>query len=134
VPNPDRAQIALYAVDPARLAPFYVEVTGLQVDEEAHSFITLSSTALELHIVRVPEDVAATIDVSAAPARREDTPIKVSFRVSSIEVARATAERLGGRIDGAESEWFWRGEVHCDGFDPEGNVFQVRAVAASPLR
>jgi len=126
---PDRrlAQIALYAVDPARLAAFYVEVTQLRLGEGADGFITLASDSLELHIVRVPEEVAATIGISVPPTRREDTPIKVSFEVLNIEDARAAAARLGGRIDGIETEWVWRGEAHCAGFDPEGNVFQVRA-------
>ncbi len=109
-----RAQVALYAVDPDRLVHFYADVTGLQVAEASDGFVTLTSDALELHLVRVPDELAATIELPDPVVRRVDTPIKVSFAVANINDAPTT-------------EWVWRGEAHCDGHDPEGNVFQVRA-------
>ncbi len=34
--------------------------------------------------------------------------------------------RLGGGLAAPGAVWSWRGHVHLDGWDPEGNVFQLR--------
>jgi len=118
--------VVLYVVDPARVAPFYVEVVGFRVVDAAGDFVTLGTDALELHVIRVPAEHAQRIEIADPPLRRDETPIKVSFAVADIQAAREAAARLGGSIDGPEAEWTWAGESHCDGHDPEGNVFQVR--------
>jgi predicted enzyme related to lactoylglutathione lyase len=123
-----RAQVVIYALDPGRVAPFYAEVVGFHVIHTEDSHVTLGSDWMELHVVRAPAEHANRIEMFDPPQRREETPIKVSFLVANIQAARDVAGRLGGVIDGAETEWTWRGESHCDGHDPEGNVFQVRDI------
>ena len=39
------------------------------------------------------------------------------------------AAALGGQIGPKQKQWTARGFTACDGFDPEGNVFQVRETA-----
>ncbi len=46
-----------------------------------------------------------------------------------IEDARKQAAALGGQVGPKAREWQARGFRACDGFDPEGNVFQVRETA-----
>jgi predicted enzyme related to lactoylglutathione lyase len=52
--------------------------------------------------------------------------MKPSFAVDNLHAVRRRAPELGGAVDDAATEWSWRGMVHCDGHDPEGNVFQLR--------
>jgi len=117
---------ALYALDVHRVAGFYAAVAGLQVTETDPGYLVVESSDFELAIVEIPPLLAAEIEVLSPPLRREDTPIKLAFFVSSIADARAQAPTLGGVVDPAEHEWTFRGHRICDGSDPEGNVFQLR--------
>jgi len=76
--------------------------------------------------VHIPDAVARTLALSDPPARRTDTPIKLVFFVGSIEAAREQAGALGGALDAPDSQWQFQGGAVCDGYDPEGNVFQLR--------
>jgi len=94
------------------------------VAEELGDFRVLDSPEWTLSLVQIPEEIAATITLSDPPARREETPIKLSFLVPRIDSARTTITDLGGQVD--EVEWEFRGFRHCDFLDPEGNVGQLR--------
>jgi predicted enzyme related to lactoylglutathione lyase len=59
------------------------------------------------------------------PTRRADTPIKLAFKVASIEDSRSVVADLGGQVGSADTEWNFRGATHCDCLDPEGNVIQL---------
>jgi predicted enzyme related to lactoylglutathione lyase len=79
---------------------------------------------LVLHAI--PTHIAESISISEPPEIREETPIKLFFPVASISQARAAAPALGGQVGPVEREWeFWCIRA-CDGYDPEGNVFQLR--------
>ena len=126
---PDRAHVALYALDVAKLARFYTDVVGFEIHEVDDGFTTLHSPTLELVVVRIRPEHAHGITVTDPPVRREDTPIKVSFVVPSLEAARELAPRYGAVVDPPEQEWTWSGFTRCDGHDPEGNVVQLMQTA-----
>jgi predicted enzyme related to lactoylglutathione lyase len=122
----------IYAKDARRLATFYAEALGLAPFEEGASFILLASSGIELAIVLAPPDIAEMIDVAEPPVVRHDTPIKLSIQVDAIEAVRPVVVRLGGGLTAPETAWTWRNQLHQDGWDPEGNVFQLRQGDAGP--
>lgn len=116
----------VYAIDLARVAAFYETVLGWPRVENTQSFVLLDGGACELSVVQVPPEVAAGIVLADPPAVREETPVKLSFAVADFEAARHAADAGGGHLKPAEAAWAWRGCLHLDGVDPEGNVFQLR--------
>lgn len=123
-----RLKSVIYAKDARRLADFYGQVLALaQADEDA-SFVRLVADRLELTLVQAPPALADAIVIADPPEVREETPIKLSFAVTDIEALRPAVERLGGGLQ--QAGWDWLGEHHRDGWDPEGNVFQLRQAQA----
>lgn len=122
---------AIYAKDARRLAAFYAEALGLDRVEEGESFVLLASAGIELAVVQAPPAIAEAIVLSEPPVVREDTPVKPSFLVDDVEAARPVVERQGGGLGAPDASWSWRGQLHLDGWDPEGNVFQLRQVVAT---
>ena len=127
---PDRAHIAVYALDVARLASYYTNVAGFEIHEVDDGFTTLHSPTLELVLVRIGPEHAEGLVVTDPPERREDTPIKVSLVVPSLAAAREAAPAYGAVVDPAEDEWTWSGFTRVDGHDPEGNVVQLMEPAS----
>ena len=120
----------LYAKDLDRVAAFYAGVLPLEkMDTAPDDFVCLQSQdgSVELTIVAAPAAVADRIIITDPLVRRETTPVKLSFAVTDLAEARQHVSERGGRVHGPGTEWTWRGMVHCDGHDPEGNVFQLRA-------
>jgi predicted enzyme related to lactoylglutathione lyase len=115
----------LYAKDVDRLVKFYAAITGLAPQATQNGFAALRSKSSHLIIVRIPRPIADTIDVATPPEIREDTPLKLKFSVDDIAEARDRAAELGGAVYGVELEWEFEGAKLCDGYDPEGNVFQL---------
>lgn len=122
---------AVYAKDARRLAAFYAEVLGLARVEEGASFVLLASSGIELAVVQAPPAIAEAIVVAEPPVVREDTPVKLSFLVDDVEALRPLVARLGGGLGAPDAAWSWRGQLHLDGWDPEGNVFQLRQASAA---
>lgn len=118
--------LAVYAKEVGCLASFYGGVVGLCEVERSSGFILLAGPAFELAVVQIPAELAAAISIATPPIPREDTPIKLSFLVPDIEAVRTEVRRLGGALKPSAAAWTWRGQVHLDGTDPEGNVFQLR--------
>jgi hypothetical protein len=77
----------------------------------------------------IPPDIAASFEITRPPVRREETPVKLVFLVTSIRAARALAIAHGGQVDPIEREWVFGTYRVCDGHDPEGNVIQLRQIA-----
>ena len=127
---PNELTAAVYAKDAPRLATFYAEVLRLERVEDGASFVLLGSSGIELAIVQAPPAIAEAIVVTEPPVVREDTPVKLSFLVDDVESIRPVVARLGGGLAAPEAAWSWRGQLHLDGWDPEGNVFQLRQGAA----
>jgi predicted enzyme related to lactoylglutathione lyase len=124
------ATVYVSDLDPMRV--FYQPGFGLELSEVVPGdYCVLESDAWTLSLVTVPEAVARTIHLGAPPVRREQTPVKLTFDVESIDAMRAVLPPLGGSVDPVRSEWEFRGFQHCDSVDPEGNVVQLRAMVAS---
>jgi predicted enzyme related to lactoylglutathione lyase len=116
----------LYAKDLDRLVEFYSSVTGIAPRSVDKGFAVLGASPSQFVILRIPKRIADAIDMPAPPEPREDTPIKLVFGVEDIAHARDRAAELGGAMNAAEREWEFEGAKVCDGYDPEGNVFQLR--------
>lgn len=118
--------VVVYAKDKDRVAEFYRQALALQLAEWEEGFSVLAGRGIEISVVRLPEALARQVVIASPPVRREDTPLKASFLVPGFEAVRAAAAATGGALGPAEAEWTWRGCVHLDGLDPEGNVVQFR--------
>jgi catechol 2,3-dioxygenase-like lactoylglutathione lyase family enzyme len=128
------AGAVIYAKDMERVAAFYSTVLGLPVVERDDEHVRLESPALQLVVLRMPTDLAATVTITEPPARRANAAIKPVFFVAGIADLRRTVGAMGGAMNGAELEWEFDGWTVCDGLDPEGNVIQFRARAGWPAR
>lgn len=127
MPSP-RPSVVLFVDHVTRLADFYRQVAGMaQVHADAQH-VVLEAHGLELVLHALPGSGAR--ETPAPPAPREDSFLKPCFPVDDLPAARATARRLGGHLAGPEREWEARGVRACDGWDPEGNVFQLRVAAS----
>ena len=120
------AGAVLFAKDLARVARFYEGVLGMRRLHAAVGHIVLDSPQVQLVIHGIPARVAAGIQISQPPQRRSDTAVKLFFPVGSLSEARAKAAALGGQLDSPDKEFTARGFRACDGYDPEGNVLQLR--------
>lgn len=109
---------------------FHSRVTGLPVARREGGYALLGQAPAQLVLHRIPAPIAESIVIARPPVRREDTPVKLIFRVPNIDRARETAAALGGAVDGDERRWRFDHCNLCDGQDPEGNVFQLREPAA----
>jgi catechol 2,3-dioxygenase-like lactoylglutathione lyase family enzyme len=125
---PDQAAFAavVYARDLARVSDFYAAVLGSPGDRGEPGQVVFDVPAFQLVVLEIPEPIASKIRITSPPERRTQTPIKLAFPVGSIAALRAIAAGLGGQVDAAEHEWLFRGSLVCDGYDPEGNVVQLR--------
>ncbi len=120
-----KAAAVLYVKNLPRMQSFYRAGFNLNVVDGAADYCVLESEMLTLSLVVVPERIASMIDVAVPPVRREWVPIKLAFAVMSIEALRPRIAELGGLVDPTATGWEFRGSIHCDGVDPEGNVIQL---------
>jgi uncharacterized protein YjbI with pentapeptide repeats len=124
-----RPAAVVYAKHLAGLQRFYAAVGGLAVTQAEADHVVLESPAFELVLVAMPAAIADRTVLAQPPERREDTPIKLVFPCDDIARIRALAASLGGALNPPGREWSWRGQLTCDGHDPEGNVLQFRQAA-----
>lgn len=124
--GPSRHGLFIYAVDAERLAAFYEALLGLRRVHASPQVIVLGlpDSDLQLVVHPIPPAIAATIEIRSPPEPREDTALKFFFTVTSLDTARALAAGLGGCVE--EHAWPGTGFVMCRGWDPEGNIFQLR--------
>jgi predicted enzyme related to lactoylglutathione lyase len=120
-----KSAAVLYVKDLDPMRSFYEACFQMEVVDAAHEYCVLESEPLTLSLVRVPEQIAAAIVVSVPPSRRKGVPIKLAFVVVSIDSLRTLVADFGGVVDPATSQWEFRGGIHCDAVDPEGNVLQL---------
>lgn len=119
----------VYAKDILKVAAFYQRTLSLSVLEQESNFIVVGNAAHEIAVVRMANSIAAKTHVSSPPDLREGTPIKCSFWVENLQHVKAEAEAAGGATRPITSAWSWRGQLHLDGNDPEGNIVQFRTRA-----
>lgn len=125
-PLPLSASSVIYAKDVRRVAGFYRRTLTLPVIEEQADFIVIGDGAVEIVVVRIPDSLGASIHIDAPPRLREETPIKCSYQVDDLDRVSAEAAAAGGGTKPIDAAWRWRGQLHLDGYDPEGNVVQFR--------
>lgn len=104
---------------------FYQAAFSMEAVDEADDSCVLESEILTMSLVAAPDRIAAGITLSDPPSRRENVPIKLAFGVDSLEDMRPLFAELGGAVDPPQTQWSFRGGIHCDGVDPEGNVLQL---------
>jgi predicted enzyme related to lactoylglutathione lyase len=128
--HPGLIGAVLYAKDLERIAQFYASVVAIDIERIEKGFAVLGSGPSQLVIVRIPDQIADTIEIAAPVKPREETPLKLVFAVDDIARARGRAAELGGVVKAPEHEWKFEGARVCDGHDPEGNIFQVRQMSS----
>jgi predicted enzyme related to lactoylglutathione lyase len=125
-----KPSVVIFAKSVPKLAHFYQEVAVMTVVHQDQDHIVLDQEGFQVVIHGIPKKIATEIHITEPPQIREETPIKLCLPVSSIDHARTKATELGGKVGSKGKEWEARGFKACDGYDPEGNVFQVRESAA----
>lgn len=121
----------IFVTDVIRMANFYQAVAEMQEVDRDQGHVVLDDGNFQLVIHGIPARIAASIVITEPPEIREETPIKICLPVASIAHARDRAAQLGGRVGSKDKEWQARGFIACDGYDPEGNVFQLREAVAT---
>jgi predicted enzyme related to lactoylglutathione lyase len=115
----------LFTIRLEQLSHFYEHVVGMRVIRMSSDHVVLEIGTFRLIVHHIPGEYAKNIVITSPPVVRESGATKLSFRVDSISRARQTAAELGGLVYGSEREWDNDGSRTCDGYDPDGNVFQV---------
>jgi predicted enzyme related to lactoylglutathione lyase len=115
----------LFTVRLEQLSHFYEQVVGMRVIRMSSDHVVLEIGTFRLIVHQIPGEYAKNIVITSPPVVRESGATKLSFRVDSISRARQTAAELGGLVYGSEREWDNDGSRTCDGYDSDGNVFQV---------
>jgi predicted enzyme related to lactoylglutathione lyase len=115
----------VYVKDLHRMRDFYKGVFDMGTVEETTDYCVMESETLALSLVLVPDRIAATIVRSDPLSPRTGAAIKLAFWVDSIDDLRPVIAELGGHVNPSSTLWEFRGGVHCDGLDAEGNVFQM---------
>lgn len=123
--NPKPSAV-VFAKDIDTLTAFYREVLSMSIAVADQRHVVLDAERFQLVIHGIPPAIAMGIAISNPPQIREDIPIKLCLPVASIATARARARAFGGMVWPADQEWQAGNFRACDGYDPEGNVFQVR--------
>lgn len=121
-----KSGLTIYAKDYQKLASFYSKVFSIRKIEENEEFILLETVGFEMIILQSPASLLEQIVIADPPRPRENTAIKPIFYVESIRELRNASILEGGFMKGRDKEWQFRSHVVCDGFDCEGNIFQVR--------
>lgn len=116
----------VYVKDLLPMSLFYQHTVNLSIVNQETDFIELKKGSFELILVKMPDEIASEIEISTPPSLREDSPIKLIFQIDSLAAARDKAERYGGHINTKEKEWRFLDFQVCDGYDPEGNIIQLR--------
>lgn len=116
----------LFCMDARRVASFYAGALAGKVlrEDEYHALLDWDGFHLVVH--QIPAEHAVGVEVRTPPERRERASLRMDYPVADVTEARAAAERLGGKINATPPPWASEGSFFL-GFDPEGNVFGVKA-------
>lgn len=115
--------IVLWVEDLASAKTFYRELLAAKILDDSATFVRVASEINEVLLHIVPEQYREGV---ASPVQvREEATIKPIFSVASIASARQAVAELTGRVNDPDTEQIYADSRYCDGFDTEGNVFQV---------
>jgi catechol 2,3-dioxygenase-like lactoylglutathione lyase family enzyme len=111
--------IILFTENLERQRRFYEGALGLRAVEESEGWVRYDAggCGLALHAIPGPKE---PLPDPAPP--REDSYHKVAFFVNDVDAERARLVAAGVRMRDIVR---WSGMSFCDGFDAEGNVFQI---------
>jgi predicted enzyme related to lactoylglutathione lyase len=115
----------LFTINMQSIARFYERIFGMRLHGADQDHIVLEIDGFRLTVHKIPDVYAEGIRISIPPKIREDSAIKLSLPVANIASTRQTASQLGGCVYEADREWEKEGTLFCDGWDPDGNVFQL---------
>jgi hypothetical protein len=115
----------LFTVNLRKLTHFNEQVVGMNVVKEASDHVAFESETFRLTVHEIPEQFAKSIVTTSPPVVREDSAIKLTFRIKDISRSRQTASELSGLVYVQEREWSNEEATTCDGYDRDGNVFQL---------
>jgi len=115
----------LFTINLKSLGAFYERVIGMKVLMTADDHIRLEAGSFRLTVHAIPERYAKNITITTPPQIRESSAVKLAFRVEDIARAREIAAQVGGAVYATDREWQYEGSTVCDGYDPDGNVFQL---------
>jgi predicted enzyme related to lactoylglutathione lyase len=118
--------LVLFAKNKNRVSSFYQKILKLSVEESAPSHDLLRGHGYEVVVHAIPRKYATNIKITRPPQPREDTPFKPTFIVDSLISARKAAEETGGMLKADIEAWHFRGCTVIDGWDPEGNIVQLK--------
>ena len=107
------------------LADFYCHIGSMTVETTEGDFMVLTSSEWKLILVQIPDEIAASFEIAVPPVAREEHPVKLSFTVEDLQATRTEVTRRGGVDVQERAPWEWRGTLHLDVLDPEGNVLQL---------
>jgi predicted enzyme related to lactoylglutathione lyase len=124
-PQPQQG-LVVFAKSKSRVSTFYQRTLGLEVIESERSHDLLRGHGYEIVVHTIPRRIAAGIAITQPPLVREETPLKPTFEVPSLDAVRDAATKTGGFLKPADQAWHFRGCTVLDGWDPEGNVLQFK--------
>jgi hypothetical protein len=119
----------IYAKDLAKLTAFYQALLALQQGYATDEFVVLaasptSASQCQLVVHAIPPHIAYTFEIIQPPEPRSETAIKLFFAVSDLAESEQIAKQHGGGL--MPERWQGPKFVACNGFDSEGNIFQLR--------
>lgn len=120
-----QAGAVLFTIHLRALASFYERVAGMTTFRTEDDHIRLEKGLFRLTVHKIPQRYAKKIKITTPPTVRENSAVKLAFQVPDIAEARQVAAELGGAVYPPEREWHYEGMTVCDGYDPDGNVFQL---------
>ena len=124
--DPAPALVVIYVQDVVRVAAFYRDTLSRPIVSQEAGFAVVGDAALEVAVVRMHEALAVANPLETPPRVRAETPLKPSFLVDDLVRVAAAAAAAGGGTKPSDAAWRWRGQLHLDGHDPEGNPLQFR--------
>ncbi len=115
--------IVLWVEDLESASHFYRSLLAAEIADESQTFVRVASNQNEVLLHLVPEQYRGGLTVP--PQIREEASMKPIFVIEDIDAARSAVAGLNGQVYSAATEQVYGTSRYCDGFDPEGNVFQV---------
>ena len=115
--------VVLWAEELKTAANFYAALLSAELSDESSDFVRVSSDQNQILLHAVPNEYRA--GAAAPPVLREDAVIKPVYQVASIAAARDAVSGMAGRVLSVDREQSYGATRYCDGFDTEGNVFQL---------
>jgi predicted enzyme related to lactoylglutathione lyase len=127
--GPARAGALIYAHNLDKLSAFYQQLLGMSLLHAGTELQVIASPDFQLIIHALPAHIAASFSIAVPPVQREEQAIKLFFTVDSMAAAASQARALGGDLFGPV--YAGPGFQMRNGYDLEGNVFQLREALVS---